>query len=153
MKTTKKSVRFIALVLVLIMVASASPLSAVALNKSVPAESAGHTLVMQSDHLTVARKKTIQMTATVTNVEEQPVIYWASSDESIATVDHNGVVKGVSVGVVTIAAATVVDGEVLSGEFTINVVRQNNFLRNLLEDKQVLSYQYSYVDDYYYSND
>lgn len=153
MKTTKKSVRFIALVLVLIMVASASPLSAAALNKSVPAESAGHTLVMQSDHLTVARKKTIQMTATVTNVEEQPVIYWASSDESIATVDHNGVVKGVSVGVVTIAAATVVDGEVLSGEFTINVVRQNNFLRNLLEDKQVLSYQYSYVDDYYYTND
>lgn len=153
MKTTKKSVRFIALVLVLIMVASASPLSAAALNKSVPAESTGHTLVMQSDHLTVARKKTIQMTATVTNVEEQPVIYWASSDESIATVDHNGVVKGVSVGVVTIAAATVVDGEVLSGEFTINVVRQNNFLRNLLEDKQVLSYQYSYIDDYYYTND
>lgn len=153
MKTTKKTVRFIALVLVLIMVASASPLSAVALNKSVPAESTGHTLVMQSDHLTVARKKTIQMTATVTNVEEQPVIYWASSDESIATVDHNGVVKGVSVGVVTIAAATVVDGEVLSGEFTINVVRQNNFLRNLLEDKQVLSYQYSYIDDYYYTND
>ncbi len=153
MKTTKKSVRFIALVLVLIMVASVSPLSAAALNKSVPAESTGHTLVMQSDHLTVARKKTIQMTATVTNVEEQPVIYWASSDESIATVDHNGVVKGVSVGVVTIAAATVVDGEVLSGEFTINVVRQNNFLRNLLEDKQVLSYQYSYIDDYYYTND
>lgn len=153
MKTTKKTVRFIALVLVLIMVASASPLSAAALNKSVPAESTGHTLVMQSDHLTVARKKTIQMTATVTNVEEQPVIYWASSDESIATVDHNGVVKGVSVGVVTIAAATVVDGEVLSGEFTINVVRQNNFLRNLLEDKQVLSYQYSYIDDYYYTND
>lgn len=153
MKTTKKTVRFIALVLVLIMVASVSPLSAAALNKSVPAESTGHTLVMQSDHLTVARKKTIQMTATVTNVEEQPVIYWASSDESIATVDHNGVVKGVSVGVVTIAAATVVDGEVLSGEFTINVVRQNNFLRNLLEDKQVLSYQYSYIDDYYYTND
>ena len=153
MKTTKKTVRFIALVLVLIMVASVSPLSAAALNKSVPAESTGHTLVMQSDHLTVARKKTIQMTATVTNVEEQPIIYWASSDESIATVDHNGVVKGVSVGVVTIAAATVVDGEVLSGEFTINVVRQNNFLRNLLEDKQVLSYQYSYIDDYYYTND
>lgn len=153
MKTTKKTVRFIALVLVLIMVASASPLNAVALKKTVPSESAGHALVIKSDNLTVARRKTIQMTATVTNVEEQPVIYWASTDENIATVDHNGVVKGVSVGVVTIAAATVVDGEVLSGEFTINVVRQNNFLRNLLEDKQVLSYQYSYIDDYYYTND
>lgn len=153
MKTTKKSVRFVALVLVLIMVASVLPLNAAALKKSAPSESTGHALVIKSDNLTVARRKTIQMTATVTNVEEQPVIYWASSDESIATVDHNGVVKGVSVGVVTIAAATVVDGEVLSGEFTINVVRQNNFLRNLLEDKQVLSYQYSYIDDYYYTND
>ncbi len=153
MKTTKKAVRFIALVLVLIMVASVSPLNAVALKKTVPSESVGHALVIKSDNLTVARRKTIQMTATVTNVEEQPVIYWASTDESIATVDHNGVVKGISVGVVTIAAATVVDGEVLSGEFTINVVRQNNFLRNLLEDKQVLSYQYSYIDDYYYTND
>ncbi len=153
MKTTKKAVRFIALVLVLIMVASVSPLNAVALKKTVPSEGAGHALVIKSDNLTVARRKTIQMTATVTNVEEQPVIYWASTDENIATVDHNGVVKGVSVGVVTIAAATVVDGEVLSGEFTINVVRQNNFLRNLLEDKQVLSYQYSYIDDYYYTND
>ena len=145
--------KVIALLLVIIMVASVSPMSAVALKKTVPSESNGHTLVLKSDSLTVAKKKTIQMTATVTNVDEQPLIYWASSDESIATVDHNGVVKGVSVGVVTIAAATVVDGEVLSGEFTINVVKKNNFLRNLLEDKQILSYQYSYVDDYYYTND
>ena len=149
----KTAIKIISLVLVLIMVASASPISAAAIKKTVPSESTGHTLVLKSDHLTVARRKTIQMTATVTNVDEQPVIYWASSDESIATVDHNGIVKGVNVGVVTIAAATVVDGEVLSGEFTINVVRQNNFLRNLLEDKQILSYQYSYVDDYYYTND
>ncbi len=149
----KTAIKIISLVLVLIMVASASPISVAAIKKTVPSESTGHTLVLKSDNLTVARKKTIQMTATVTNVDEQPVIYWASSDESIATVDHNGVVKGVDVGVVTIAAATVVDGEVLSGEFTINVVRQNNFLRNLLEEKQVLSYQYSYVDDYYYTND
>ncbi len=149
----KTVVKVIALVLVLIMVASVSPMSAVALKKTIPSESKGHTLVLKSDSLTVAKRKTIQMTATVTNVDEQPVIYWASTDESIATVDQNGVVKGVSVGTVTIAAATVVDGEVLSGEFTINVVKKNNFLRNLLEDKQILSYQYSYVDDYYYTND
>lgn len=153
MKTTKKSVRFVALVLVLIMVASVLPLNAAALKKSAPSESTGHALVIKSDNLTVARRKTIQMTATVTNVEEQPVIYWASTDESIATVDGNGVVKGVSVGDVVITASAVVDGEVLSGEFKINVIRQNNFLRNLLEERQILSYQYSYIDDYYYTND
>ncbi len=153
MKTTKKSVRFVALVLVLIMVASVLPLNAAALKKSAPSESTGHALVIKSDNLTVARRKTIQMTATVTNVEEQPVIYWASTDESVATVDGNGVVKGVSVGDVVITASAVVDGEVLSGEFKINVIRQNNFLRNLLEEKQILSYQYSYIDDYYYTND
>ena len=153
MKVKKTAFKVLALLLVLITVASVSPLSAVAIKKTVPSEDEGHTLVLKSENLTVAKKKTIQMTATVTNVDEQPVIYWASTDESIATVDHNGVVTGVSVGVVTIAAATVVDGEVLSGEFTINVVKKNNFLRNLLEEKQVLSYQYSYIDDYYYTND
>lgn len=153
MKTTKKSVRFVALVLVLIMVASVLPLNAAALKKSAPSESTGHALVIKSDNLTVARRKTIQMTATVTNVKEQPVIYWASTDESVATVDGNGVVKGVSVGDVVITASAVVDGEVLSGEFKINVIRQNNFLRNLLEERQILSYQYSYIDDYYYTND
>lgn len=151
MKIRSIMTKLIAIVLVVITVVSFSPINAFALNGEKSAE--GHALVLKSEHLTVAKNKTIQMTATVTNVDEQPVIYWASTDESIATVDHNGVVKGVSVGVVTIAAATVVDGEVLSGEFTINVTKRNNFLRNLLEDKQVLSYQYSYVDDYYYTND
>ena len=151
MKIRSIMTKLIAVALVVITVMSFSPINAFAMNGAKSSE--GHALVLKSESLSVAKKKTIQMTATVTNVDEQPVIYWASSDESIATVDHNGVVKGVSVGVVTIAAATVVDGEVLSGQFTINVTKRNNFLRNLLEDKQVLSYQYSYVDDYYYTND
>ncbi len=153
MKTTRIMAKLIAVVLIVLTVVSFSPLNAFALEGGVKSASEGHALVMKSESLTVAKRKTIQMTASVTNVEEQPVIYWASSDESIATVDHNGVVTGVSIGVVTIAAATVVDGEVLTGQFTINVTKRNNFLRNMLEDKQILSYQYSYVDDYYYTND
>ncbi|MBQ8575026.1 MAG: DUF4474 domain-containing protein [Clostridia bacterium] len=153
MKAKKIAVKIIAVMLVLITVVSVSPLNAFALTKSVPTETEGHALVMKSDHLTVAKRKTIQMTATVTNVETQPVITWSSSDDSIATVDQNGTVKGVAVGVATIRAQAVVDGETLNGEFTINVVKNNNFLRNLLEEQQVLSYQYSYVDDYYYTND
>ena len=153
MKPRKTIVKIIALVLVLITVASFSPINAFALERASGVKGEGHTLVMKSDNLTVAQRKTIQMTATVTNVETQPVIVWSSSDEGVATVDQNGVVKGVSVGVAIIRAQAVVDGETLNGEFAINVIKNNNFLRNLLEEKQILSYQYSYVDDYYYTND
>ncbi len=153
MKTKSIMTKLIAFALVLATVFSLTSVGASALTKSVPTRSEGHALVMKSESLTVAKKKTVQMTASVTNVDEQPVIYWASSDESIATVDENGLVRGISVGTVTIAAATVVNGEVLSGEFTINVTKRNNFLRNLLEEHQILSYQYSYEDDYYYTND
>ncbi len=112
-----------------------------------------HALVLKSDHLSVTERKTIQMTASVTNVDTQPQIFWSSSDESVATVDSNGVVKGVSVGKAVIIAKAYIDGETLRGEFSINVVASSNFLRDLLVNQQVLSYQYSYIDDYYYTND
>lgn len=115
--------------------------------------STGHVLVLESEQLTVTKKKTIQMTATVSNVDMQPQITWSSSDETIATVDENGVVKGVSVGEAIIFARAEVEGETLQGEFSINVVSKSNFLRDYLVNQQVLSYQYSYVDDYYYTND
>ena len=151
MKTRNIMTKLIALVLVLITVASFSPINAFALDGENASD--GHALVLKSEHLTVTKRKTIQMSATVTNVEAQPDITWSSSDESVATVDGNGTVKGVDVGVATIRAQAVVDGETLNGEFTINVIKRNNFLRNLLEEKQILSYQYNYIDDYYYTND
>ena len=116
-------------------------------------ESTGHALVVKSESLTVARWRTIQMTASVTNVSSQPKITWASSDTSVATVDENGKVKGVAVGEVTITAKATVDGETITGEFSINVVKNESLIKNLLESRQILSYQYSYVDDYYYTND
>ncbi len=116
-------------------------------------EGAGHALVLTSDSLSVTKGKKIHMTASVTNVETQPQILWASSDTSVATVDSNGVVKGIEAGRVIISATAQVDGEKLYGEFAINVVTSSNFLKDLLEGQQILSYQYSYVDDYYYTND
>lgn len=116
-------------------------------------ESAGYALVLTSESLSVKRGKTIQITAKVTNVETQPQILWASSDTNVATVDTNGKVKGISAGRAIITATAQVNGERLHGEFAINVVTENNFLKDLLEDQQILSYQYSYVDDYYYTND
>lgn len=116
-------------------------------------ESIGHALVLTCDHLSVTKGKKIHMTASVTNVETQPKIYWASSDTTVATVDSDGVVKGISAGRAVISATTQVNGEKLYGEFAINVVTKGNFIKDLLEGQQILSYQYSYVDDYYYTND
>jgi len=116
-------------------------------------ESAVHVLVLQSESLEVVKGKKIQMTASVSGVETQPQIFWKSLNPEFATVDSNGVVKGVNVGKAVITATAYVGGETLSGEFAINVITSNNFLKDLLMDQQVLSYQYSYVDDYYYTND
>ena len=149
----KVSIAILSLLLALITVVSVAPINAFAQEQPYQAQSAGHVLVMQSALLSVARRRKIQMTATVTNVEVQPQIIWSSSDDSIATVDSDGVVKGINVGKAVIFARAEVDGEVLTGEFAINVTKNNSLLKNILEDYQVLSYQYSYVDDFYYTND
>ncbi len=116
-------------------------------------EGAGHALVIKSDELSVTKGKKIHMTAKVTNVDVQPKIEWTSSDPDIARVDENGTVRGISAGRAIIFATAKVEGETLQGEFAINVVSSSNFLRDLLEKQQILSYQYSYIDDYYYTND
>lgn len=161
MKTKKITLRMLSLFLALIMLASVSPLNVFATENEPGTEigtetenpSEGHALVLTSSSISVTKGKTLQMTATVSNVETQPVITWTSSDEKIATVDANGLVKGVAQGRVIIKASTVVDGETLNGEFAINVITRSNFLKNLLEGRQILSYQYSYIDDFYYTND
>ncbi len=129
--------------------------SAVAATPTDPKPEGGvtHALVLSSESLTVSVGKKIQMTATVTNVSAQPGITWSTSDASVAVVDRKGTVRGVAVGSATITATAVIGGETLRGEYVINVVARKNFLRDLLEKQQILSYQYSYIDDYYYTND
>ncbi len=112
-----------------------------------------HALVIKSENLSVTVRKKVQLTATVTNTDVQPTITWKSSDTSVATVDEDGTVKGVKVGKVVITATCEIDGQTLTGEYALNVVKKGNFIHNFLKDRQVLSYQYSYVDDYYYTND
>ncbi len=150
----KKSVKFKSLCLFIasLFIFFVSPATVFAEN----AETDGgitHALVLTSEALSVTEGKSIQMTATVSNVETQPEIIWRSSDMSIATVDKSGVVKGVERGKATIIATATVEGETINGEFEINVVKPGNFLKDYLAENQVLSYQYSYVDDYYFTND
>lgn len=151
MKNSKLFTKVLSVLLVLLTVLSVSPLNAFAAGGS--SAKAKHALVLESESLQVVIGKKIQMTASVSNVSKQPTITWKSSDTGIATVDENGVVKGKAVGKVVITASAKVDGETLKGEFTINVVKRDSLLKNLLEKQQILSYQYSYEDDYYYTND
>lgn len=148
----KLSKKLLALLLAIVMIASVSPLNAFA-ETSEDTEPVNHALILQSDALSVAKRKTVQITATVTNTDVQPEIIWSSSDESVATVDSTGKVKGVEVGKVIIRASATIDGQTIHGEFAINVVTSNNIIKDLLVNRQILSYQYSYVDDYYYTND
>ncbi len=110
-------------------------------------------LTVTSESLSVVRGKTVQMKATVYGVKVQPIFVWTSSDIKIATVSPSGKVKGISAGKAIITATAIVNGKKLSGSFAINVVTKPNLIKDLLERKQILSYQYSYIDDYYYTND
>ncbi len=110
-------------------------------------------LILSADSIFVAKLGKLQINAQITGVETQPAIVWTSSDESVARVTEEGVVWGVDKGTATITASAVVDGETLRGEYDVTVTASRNLLRSLLEDRQILSYQYSYEDDYYYTND
>jgi hypothetical protein len=157
----KIAVRFTSVFLVLIFIctsfvtlfASAEDVTANPDTGVTEEESDVHVLVLQSEALDVVQGKTIQMTASVSGVETQPQIFWNSLDPEIATVDNNGEVKGINVGRAVITATAYVDGETLRGEFAISVITSSNFLKDFLVGQQVLSYQYSYIDDYYYTND
>ncbi|MGN0572938.1 MAG: Ig-like domain-containing protein, partial [Acutalibacteraceae bacterium] len=115
------------------------------------AEGSAYALVVSSESMTVTVGKTVKMTASVSGVDAQPAINWKSSDTSVATVSADGVVKGIKAGKSTITATAVVNGKTLTGEFVINVITRSNFIKDYLSKHQVLSYQYSYIDDYYYT--
>ncbi len=152
----RKTALKITAVFFVMMFAFSSLVSAYALatpTDAVPDEDKTVALILTSESLTVAERKSIQMTARVTNVTNQPTIKWASSDPTVAVVNQEGVVTGKALGKTVITATAFVNDEKLVGEYVINVVKSGNFLKDFLEGQQVLSYQYSYIDDYYYTND
>lgn len=114
---------------------------------------AAYEVVVTGESINMRKNRTMQLSAEVTGVSKQPEITWTSSDESIATVDENGKVRAKNVGRVLITASAKVAGHTIEGYYNVNIVTGNNFLKSFLEGNQIASYQYSYVDDYYYTND
>lgn len=61
-------------------------------------------ITLDKDTLTIARGETATLTATVEPADTTDKVVWSSADNTIATVDSNGKVRGVKVGETTITA-------------------------------------------------
>lgn len=156
MKTTVKKLMMLIITLALTCVVFAFSSSAAGITPGVPDDfinSQKYKLVIEAEDFSVKVRKTVRLSAEVTNVQVQPEITWSSSNQEVATVDSNGLVKGKSVGRAFITANAIVGGKKLEAVYPINVVTKNNVVKSFLMKNQILSYQYSYVDDYYYTND
>lgn len=110
-------------------------------------------LIVTGDSLNLQKRKTMLLKAEVTGVETQPEITWSSSDTAIATVESNGLVKGIGVGRALITAKAVVNGKTLEGYYSVNVTTRKNLLKEVFAKHNVFSYRYDYVDDVFYTND
>lgn len=77
-------------------------------------------LMVSSEYKTIEIGEENQMSYSTTPEDATVDITYASSDESIATVDSNGVVTGVSAGSVSIIVTDGISGKTTS--YTINVV-------------------------------
>lgn len=87
----------------------------------------GVTLDQSSATIDVAA--TVQLTASVEpNDASDKSVTWSSSDETIATVDANGLVTGVAAGISTITVTTSDGGFTASAEITVELVNAVNIL-------------------------
>ena len=156
MKKSIKSILFLMLMTVIATVCVMSS-SAVNLPEAISVETRAVVktpeIVVSGSSFNVTRLGTVQLTAEIKGTTEKAEIKWESSDESVATVNKSGKVRGVKVGRATITAYAVINGKRVEGTYPVNVVTSKNGLKALLEKNAILSYQYSYVDDYYYAND
>ncbi len=97
--------------------------------------------------MTISGKQTvyvgsaIQLDLTFTNVKVEPKVDWSSSDDSVATVDANGLVTGVGAGIATIRATAVLDS-LITKEYLVLVKDQTSILYdtigNYVESRKII---------------
>ena len=110
-------------------------------------------VIITGDSINVTKNKTLQLSAEIPTLSEQPGFTWTSSDEKVAVVDKNGVVKGGRTGRALITATAEVNGQTVQGTYMVNVIAKSNLHKDIFQQFNILSYRYNYVDDYYYADD
>ena len=76
---------------------------------------------IEPSHASIATDETVQLTATVLpEAAENKKVSWSSGDESVATVDENGLVTGIGKGSATITATTENGGLTATALITVN---------------------------------
>ena len=114
-----------------------------------------------SSSATVPRGTSKQLNLTTTPTPTSSIVTWSSSDESIATVDENGVVTGIATGTVTVKAqadnglyatcSVTVNAPVLSLQFEKNemaIYKGDTEQLNLVKDPADTSDSISYSSSY-----
>lgn len=110
-------------------------------------------VTVTGNNVNVSVKKSLKLEAEVQGLEVQPEFSWKSSDEGVAKVDSKGEVKGLKVGRTVISATANIDGKDYVGYYAVNVTTRKSGFKNFMEEKSLLSFKYSYADDFYYAND
>ena len=77
-------------------------------------------ITLDQTSLSMNSGTTAQLTATISPDDAIATITWTSSDESVATVDHNGLVTAVAGGTCTITATANASGKTATCEVTVN---------------------------------
>lgn len=95
-------------------------------------------IVISTDALYVEVGVSAQFSASILPAEAHQNVVWSTNDESIATIDENGLLTGVSVGTVKVIAVPA-DGEDLKQEYEIEVKE------NTSVDKQFILVDPSYT--------
>lgn len=125
-----------------------------AFGPSLQAQAQGEpSVAISSDGIEVPVFDSLQLRAQTAGFSGEPSLRWKSSDPLKAAVSRSGKVTGLAVGKVTISVTASGDGKEASASVDLYVVKRGNAIRDYLKNRQVLSYQYSYQDDYYYAND
>ena len=83
-------------------------------------------VIITGDSINVTKNKTLQLSAEIPTLSEQPGFTWTSSDEKVAVVDKNGVVKGGRTGRALITATAEVNGQTVQGTYMVNVIAKSN---------------------------